>query len=56
MEHAKGKLGFGMMRLPYKDGEIDFDLVSRMVDRFLEEGYNYFDTAHGYLNEQSESR
>ena len=54
MERVKGKLGFGMMRLPYKDGEIDFDLVSRMVDRFIEEGYNYFDTAHGYLNEQSE--
>lgn len=25
-----------------------------MVDTFLEQGFNYFDTAHGYLNGKSE--
>ena len=24
-----------------------------MVDTFLEQGFNYFDTAHGYLNGKS---
>lgn len=27
----------------------------RMVDTFLENGFNYFDTAHGYLNGKSET-
>lgn len=49
------KLGFGCMRLPMKDGEIDTALFCRMVDRFLEEGYNYFDTAHGYHSGKSET-
>lgn len=28
---------------------------SRMVDLFLENGFNYFDTAHGYLDGKSET-
>lgn len=51
------KLGFGCMRLPRvggADGKVDQNLFNRMVDRFLEEGFNYFDTAHGYLGGQSE--
>ena len=47
-------LGFGMMRLPMKDGRIDNECVCRMVDRFIEGGFNYFDTAHGYHNGLSE--
>ena len=27
---------------------------ARMVDVFLESGFNYFDTAHGYLQGKSE--
>lgn len=50
----KKHLGFGMMRLPMKDGKIDNEHVCRMVDRFLERGFNYFDTAHGYHNGLSE--
>ena len=38
------KLAFGRM----KNGEVDLDEFSRMVDLFLENGFNYFDTAHGY--------
>ena len=43
------KLGFGLMRLPKNaDGSIDIPQVSEMVDRFLEAGGTYFDTAYVY--------
>ena len=42
------KLGFGMMRLPQKDEQIDIEHVCRMVDLYLEAGLNYFDTAYVY--------
>ena len=49
------KLGFGCMRLPMKDnGEVDYEETNRMVDYYLEQGFNYFDTAHGYLDGKSE--
>lgn len=54
MENIKKNLGFGFMRLPTKDGEVDIEQTCRMVDAFLENGFNYFDTAHGYLNGKSE--
>lgn len=50
----KNRFGFGFMRLPFADGEIDEAQTVKMVDHFLAAGFNYFDTAHGYLNEQSE--
>lgn len=46
--------GFGMMRLPMKEDQVDLEQVKEMVDLFLQSGFNYFDTAHGYLNGQSE--
>ena len=45
MERIKGILGFGGMRLPMKDGEVVIDEMNRMVDAFLEAGFNYFDPA-----------
>ena len=42
------KLGFGLMRLPVKDGSIDIEHVSRMADEFLNQGFTYFDTAYVY--------
>ena len=52
-------LGFGMMRLPLKDPDdktsIDFDLLERMVDRYLESGNDYFDTAYMYHGGTSEA-
>lgn len=42
------KLGFGLMRLPQKGEEIDIGQVKLMVDRFMEEGFTYFDTAWVY--------
>lgn len=55
MEKIKKNFGFGFMRLPMKDGEVDFAETSRMVDAFLDAGFNYFDTAHGYLQGRSET-
>ncbi|MBR6223637.1 MAG: aldo/keto reductase [Lachnospiraceae bacterium] len=43
-----GKLGFGLMRLPKKGLGIDIEQTSVMVDKFLEAGFTYFDTAHVY--------
>lgn len=43
------------MRLPMQNGEIDHDEMCRMVDFFLQNGFNYFDTAHGYLSGKSET-
>lgn len=54
MENIKKNFGFGAMRLPMKDGEVDIPQTCRMVDAFLEAGFNYFDTAHGYLDGKSE--
>ena len=48
------KLGFGLMRLPENDGEIDLEQVKRMVDSYLTTGMNYFDTAYVYHGGKSE--
>lgn len=50
-----GNFGFGCMRLPMKDGKVDYEEFSRMADTFIASGLNYFDTAHGYLGGQSET-
>lgn len=54
MDGVKKNFGFGCMRLPMVNGEVDTEEMNRMVDAFLENGFNYFDTAHGYLNGKSE--
>ena len=38
-------LGFGLMRLPQKDNEIDIEQVKEMVDLYMDAGFTYFDTA-----------
>ena len=50
-----GNFGFGCMRLPMKEGKVDYEEFSRMADTFIASGLNYFDTAHGYLGGQSET-
>lgn len=50
----KKNFGFGMMRLPMKDTQVDVEQTNAMVDYFLDNGFNYFDTAHGYLQGLSE--
>lgn len=54
MERIKRNFGFGYMRLPMQDGQVDTVETCRMVDTFLDAGFNYFDTAHGYLDGMSE--
>ena len=43
-----GKLGFGYMRLPRKNGAFDMDQINKMADAFLESGGTYFDAAYVY--------
>lgn len=53
--NIKKNFGFGVMRLPLsQDGKINLEEFKEMVDYFISNGFNYFDTAHGYLGEQSE--
>ena len=49
------RLGFGLMRLPEKDGVIDHDMVCKMVDEYMDAGMNYFDTAYIYHEGKSET-
>lgn len=54
MDSVKKNFGFGCMRLPMLNGEVDYDEFTKMVDTFLDNGFNYFDTAHGYIEGKSE--
>lgn len=50
-----GKLGFGLMRLPRReDGSFDHELICDLVDKFLEAGFTYFDTAWIYGGSEDE--
>ena len=51
-----GKLGFGLMRLPRKGLAIDVKQMSSMVDRFLDAGLTYFDTAFVYPGSEAAAR
>ncbi|MCR4756361.1 MAG: aldo/keto reductase [Butyrivibrio sp.] len=46
--------GFGCMRLPMIGSEVDIEQFKEMTDYFIENGFNYFDTAHGYIDGKSE--
>lgn len=52
------KMGFGMMRLPLTDENdlksINQEEVNKMADIFMENGFNYFDTAYPYHDGLSE--
>lgn len=54
MERIQKNFGFGCMRPPMQDGEVDIAQMCEMVDVFLDSGFNYFDTAHGYVGTKSE--
>ena len=55
MEKIKRNFGFGCMRLPMQGEEVDLAQTKQMVDEFLAQGFNYFDTAHGYIGGRSET-
>ena len=51
------RLGLGCMRLPLtgsSEGDVDMETCKQMVDRFMEAGFNYFDTARVYHRGVSE--
>ncbi len=53
------KLGLGLMRLPLTDPDdpksLDYAACNALVDRFLQRGFTYFDTAYAYHGGMSES-
>lgn len=56
-EKMPKKLGFGCMRLPVVNGEmeqIDDAAFCKMIDSYMEQGFVYFDTAYPYHNQKSE--
>ena len=55
MEKVKKNFGFGCMRFPMNGDEVNLEETKKMVDAFLEAGFNYFDTAHGYIQGKSET-
>ncbi|MCM1084586.1 MAG: aldo/keto reductase [Clostridium sp.] len=50
------KLGFGLMRLPQKDGVTDVEQTKEMVDIFMDAGFTYFDTAWAYAGSEDAIR
>ena len=52
MKTDQKKLGFGCMRLPLQNRQdqtsFDTEQLNAMVDRFLQAGFTYFDTAYTY--------
>ena len=51
---VKKNFGFGCMHLPMKGEKVDYEEFSRMIDYYLAEGFNYFDTAHVALSGKAE--
>ncbi len=53
-EGVKKNFGFGFMRLPMIENDVDYQQVNQLVDTFMDAGFNYFDTARVYLDGKSE--
>lgn len=49
------KLGFGLMRLPMINDDVDIEQVKEMVDLYMKKGFTYFDTSPLYIMGKSES-
>lgn len=54
-ENVHKNFGFGCMRLPMNGEEVNYPEFIKMIDTFIDNGFNYFDTAHGYLKGKSET-
>ncbi|MBQ0078477.1 MAG: aldo/keto reductase, partial [Eubacterium sp.] len=49
------KMGFGFQRIPtLSSGDVDFDKLIPIVDRYMELGGTFYDTAYMYLDGKSE--
>ncbi len=55
MFNISKNFGFGCMRLKMNGNEVDHGEFSKMIDTFMENGFNYFDTAHVYIDGKSET-
>ena len=55
MDKIKKNFGFGCMRMQMAGDEVDYEEFKKMIDAFLDAGFNYFDTAHGYISGKSET-
>ena len=55
-KHGIPKLGFGCMRFPTlgSDDKVDVEETKKLVDKYIEAGFNYFDTAYIYHGGTSE--
>lgn len=53
-ENTVSLLGYGCMRFPEKDGQIDKEKAMALIDRAIAGGVNYFDTAYPYHGGKSE--
>lgn len=53
--NVKKNFGFGCMRLPMDGEKVDYAEFSKMVDEFMAQCFNYFDTARVYIGGQSET-
>jgi predicted aldo/keto reductase-like oxidoreductase len=51
-ENVKKNFGFGCMRLPMDGDKVDYAEFTKMVDEYMAQGFNYFDTARVYLGGQ----
>ena len=49
-DKVRKNFGYCCMRLPMQGKEVDYAEFNKMIDAFLDNGFNYFDTAHGYLD------
>ena len=52
---AKKNFGFGCMRMQMNGTEVDANEFKKMIDAFMDAGFNYFDTAHVYIGGKSET-
>lgn len=48
------KLGFGFLRLPQIEEDLNWEKIDKMVDVYIENGGNFFDTCYVYLDGKSE--
>lgn len=51
---SNAQLGFGLLRLPKKDGKVDKKQAAAMIDRYMEGDFCYFDLHPGYLAGQAQ--
>lgn len=49
-DKVRKNFGFCCMRLPMQGKEVDYAEFNKMIDAFLDNGFNYFVPAHGYLD------